>query len=75
VGSGYRVVPAGDRLIARQCTLSRWRCQGRRGVRLARGIRSSVCLALRAEVVKALAGFAVRLWALATISLAEFAAA
>ena len=49
--------------------------QGRRCQRPALGIKSSVCLALRAEVVKLLAGFAVRLLALATISLAEVAAA
>ena len=35
------------------------------------GIKSSVCLAVIAEVLKALAGLAVRFLALATISLAE----
>jgi hypothetical protein len=44
------------------------RCQGRRGKRLVLGIRFSVCIVVIAEALKYLAGLAVKLLALATIS-------
>jgi hypothetical protein len=62
--------------MASACDYYSWcRCQGRRGKRLALGIRLSVCIAVIAEALKLLAGLAVRLLALATISLAEVMAA
>jgi hypothetical protein len=51
------------------------RFQGRRGARVEIDTRFSVCIAVSAEALRFLAGLAVRLLALATISLAEVAAA
>jgi hypothetical protein len=61
--------------LAARFARSRGRCQGRRGKRLALGIRFSVCIAVIAEALRFLAGAAVRRLAPSTISLAEVAAA